>query len=930
MLQFRRVFQPLKRAKIFSHMRQSRLISEIDDLISDLENLDYKSESSKPFFAPPPPVSIKLGMEPQQPNKAPTKPPSQGRKRQFGDVVNVFEQSQSEAKKPRPMLNSSFDLQHEAKAEFADMLIQACKSTYGEQSCQKMQKDMLIKFMRKPRLGQAHIALNLFSISKLLDVKPFIPKEIGDKIVSFLEGKYPNEVFQNIESVLQSEKNERGPSFLNLTLCPAFLAQIIDKILDKNNSFVGPLAKLESERENVMIEYSQPNTHKAFHVGHMRNCAIGDCITRLYEHMGHKVIPVNYFGDEGAHIAKCLWLLKKLIKEEGLKLNDIPVDERGSWLGELYTRANKMVSLSTYTIFPERTLIIAQVKEIQPHPNDEKLKVVTVDFGKGTSKVVCGGTDYQVGDKIVYCPLGGIYKGKEAVEKDIRGVVSRGVIMGALEMGVTLDKLKSTHQRFGFIVRPLTIPENPKEEPEVEAGGKKKKKKKKKKSKAPAVKDSRILILPKVAKIGQSIIEFGRIPPLPKDLWANLKKDVEDKDYKKTMRMCSVQRKYLLPELILPEGSDVEMAILQRNVDYRQVLHHIESENPEYTEIWEITKQWSFDMFKEIYSWLGCRFDHDFTESECSKLSQAIVDEYYEKGVLVESDGCLGANLGKKLGFCMLRKSDGCGLYATKDLALARIKFDQFKVDKSFYVTDAGQSLHFSQVFATLKLMGFKQAEKCVHIPYGKVNGPGGVKMSSRDGNIILFNDLRTKLRNALMQEFVSKLNVDENTRAEILHHCSVGTIRYGMLNHDFGKDIAFDIKKWTSIQGGDTGPYIMMQYTRVKSIQRKVTPDPTAVADLSLLNGEDTQGLLLTLSEFQNVVKRAAGEGKGELPNPSCLCTYLFNLSKDFSKWYTNNNIKNNPDKNSQLTQLLFCQGIAAVLKRGLELLGMRTLERM
>merc|ERR1719397_2109306 len=163
-----------------------------------------------------------------------------------------------------------------------------------------------------------------------------------------------------------------------------------------------------------------------------------------------------------------------------------------------------MVSLSTYTIFPERTLIIAQVKEIQPHPNDQKLKVVTVDFGHGTSAVVCGGTDYQVGDKIVYCPLGGIYKGKEAVEKDIRGVVSRGVIMGALEMGVTLDKLKSSHKRFGFIVRPLTIPEQPKEEPEPEAGSKKKK------SKGPVIKDSRILILPKDATIGQSIIDFGR------------------------------------------------------------------------------------------------------------------------------------------------------------------------------------------------------------------------------------------------------------------------------------------------------------------------------------------------------------------------------------------------------------------------------------
>merc|ERR1712124_130294 len=95
-----------------------------------------------------------------------------------------------------------------------------------------------------------------------------------------------------------------GP-YVNITLTPQFIGQIISKILDKSNSFVGPQVKLQGEKEVVMVEYSQPNTHKAFHVGHMRNCAIGDCLVRLYEHSGHKVIAVNYFGDEGAHTAKC-------------------------------------------------------------------------------------------------------------------------------------------------------------------------------------------------------------------------------------------------------------------------------------------------------------------------------------------------------------------------------------------------------------------------------------------------------------------------------------------------------------------------------------------------------------------------------------------------------------------------------------------------
>merc|ERR1719447_1762233 len=111
-----------------------------------------------------------------------------------------------------------------------------------------------------------------------------------------------------------------------------------------------------------------------------------------------------------------------------------------------------------------------------------------------------------------------------------------------------------------------------------------------------------------------------------------------------TIKMCTSQQKYVHPDLILPPDADLETTILQRNVDYRQVLHELEAEDGDkyYKELWEITKQWSFDCFKEIYGWLGCRFDHDFTESECSKMSQDIVDEYYKKGLLVESQGCIG------------------------------------------------------------------------------------------------------------------------------------------------------------------------------------------------------------------------------------------------------------------------------------------------
>jgi len=137
----------------------------------------------------------------------------------------------------------------------------------------------------------------------------------------------------------------------------------------------------------------------------------------------------------------------------------------------------------------------------------------------------------------------------------------------------------------------------------------------------------------------------------------------------------------------------------------KQVLKHLELEDNEYWKnLWLKTRQWCLNDFHQVYKWVNARFDHDFCESECSKLSRDLVDEYYKKGIFVESEGAKGIYLKEEnLGFCMLLKSDGSGLYATKDLVLARKKFDQFYIDRSIYVVDAAQTLHFKQVFATLK-----------------------------------------------------------------------------------------------------------------------------------------------------------------------------------------------------------------------------------
>jgi len=853
-------------------MSQSGLLNKIDDLISLIEDLPSANRKSKPtVFSNPNPIEIKLPttLPPKAQNvEASSLETRSGHKRPR--ERNVLEEEVS-VKKAKPQQNSLFNLQHEGRVLYAKMVGKALKELYPGDW--ELDYEFLEKQMGVPKHGQGHLSFGCFRVKQMLGVQKINPKEVATNVCAILGKNCPNDFFVKVASA--------GP-YLNLTLNPNFLGQILQKILAKDNSFVDAIPKPSEEKEVVMVEYSQPNTHKAFHVGHMRNCAIGDCLVRLYEHIGHKVIAVNYFGDEGAHTAKCLWLLNKKTKE-GFDLKSVSEENRGEWLGQIYTESNNMVALYGYTKFELPSVVVAQVLEKKPHPKNKDWNVCVVDYGVDKASVVCAGTHYKVGDKVPYAPVGGRYKDKPVVAKEMKGVPSNGVIYGASECGVRLPPLPQ-----------------PKEVEKEDSNSGKKKKKKKKKSKQKIV-DKRILIVDPKIPVGTTMIEVGLKPDLPEG-W-------------------------------LPEGETPESIIKKRKQEMGDILKKIEARDEYWVKLFEETKEWSMESFEQIYNWLGCRFDHNFYESECSELSQKLVDSYLEKGVFEVSQGAVGCRFKEesKLPFCLLRKSNGAGLYATKDLALAEIKFRDYSVDRSVYVVDQSQSLHFNQVFETLKIMGFQQGDKCVHLPYAMVVGPDG-KMSSRTGNVILFKDLKEQLGASLDEEFLNKAEgFTEEEKDLIRRNCSVGCIRYGMLNHDVLKDIVFDLKKWASVHsGGDTGPYLLYQYARIQNIKREITCSPEAEAQYSLLDDKALE-ILMQLSEFQSVIERTVHPTKGP-SNPSTLCTYLFDLCQAYSSWYAQktNSVKHAPDANTQLTRMQFCDAVGVVLGRGLTLLGIPLLEKM
>ena len=371
------------------------------------------------------------------------------------------------------------------------------------------------------------------------------------------------------------------------------------------------------------------------------------------------------------------------------------------------------------------------------------------------------------------------------------------------------------------------------------------------------------------------------------------------------------------------------MKILVKYITKRflKILAELESKEGKFYDLWIKTKQDCMESFYEIYDWLNVKFDHYFYESEVSEESQEIVAEYKEKGLFVESDGAYGIDMKPyKLGYFMAQKSDGNTLYITKDLALAKRKFEDFGISSSIYVVGDEQNFHFKQLFKCLELMGFEQAKNCYHLSYGMVVRPEG-KMSSRAGNSFTFLQLKDLVEQALKDNLVkyedkwSKEEIDET--AYLLAN---GAIKYGMLSTDPVKEIVFDPEVWVSFEG-NTGPYLMYAYARSKSILSKAASEglSSSLENLELLTEDVERNLLRDIYNFNNTAVQARNAHK-----PSVISNYLFDLSKSFNRFYREAPILKLEDEKLRSARLALIEAFAATSHKALELLGITPPEKM
>ena len=344
--------------------------------------------------------------------------------------------------------------------------------------------------------------------------------------------------------------------------------------------------------------------------------------------------------------------------------------------------------------------------------------------------------------------------------------------------------------------------------------------------------------------------------------------------------------------------------------------------------LWNEFKDLSMKEFQKIYDLLGSHFDS--WEGEASMAKKERTDEVIEllekTGKLVESEGAQIIDLTEQ-GIstpCIVRKSNGSTIYATRDLAAILYRARKYDYDKSLYVTSYEQNLHFKQVFEVAKLLGIdeKYTKGLEHVPYGMVRLPSG-KMSTRKGNFVKIKDL---LNDTIEEatKIIEEKNPDLEDKEEVAKRVGVGAVVFNNLATSRVKDEIFDINEMLNFQG-ETGPYIQYTYVRTQSVLRKVDNIPSFEnINVAKFDDEYSKNLIKLLYNFEDTLIQVTDKEE-----PSILAKYLIDLAKAFSGFYNENKIICE-DKELQDARIYLTYCVGEFLKQGAELLGMQMPEKM
>lgn len=381
---------------------------------------------------------------------------------------------------------------------------------------------------------------------------------------------------------------------------------------------------------------------------------------------------------------------------------------------------------------------------------------------------------------------------------------------------------------------------------------------------------------------------------------------------------------------LMAKGMDEETAKREAPLmlEAQEMLRKWEANDPEVRSLWAKMNSWVYAGFDETYQRMGVSFDKIYYESNTYLEGKSEVEKGLASGAFYRrEDGSVWADLTKDgLDEKLLLRSDGTSVYMTQDIGTAKLRFQDYPIDKMVYVVGNEQEYHFKVLSILLDRLGFPFGKELVHFSYGMVELPNG-KMKSREGTVVDADDLMDKMVDDAKEISKDKVNtlqgITEAEANEIARKVGLGALKYFILKVDPRKNMLFNPAESIDFNG-NTGPFIQYTYARIQSVLRKA--EGVMGKGLQVTGLEDKElALIQRLCDYPAVVRNA-----GDNFSPAVICNYAYDLACDFNSFYHDLSILNEPDAAKRALRLLLAKNVAKVLESAMSLLGIEMPERM
>ncbi len=387
-------------------------------------------------------------------------------------------------------------------------------------------------------------------------------------------------------------------------------------------------------------------------------------------------------------------------------------------------------------------------------------------------------------------------------------------------------------------------------------------------------------------------------------------------------------------QALVSEGMSEEEAKQEAPLikEAHEMLVRWEQGDPDVRALWSKMNEWVYAGFDETYRVLGVSFDKIYYESQTYLEGREKVMEGLEKGIFYQrEDGSVWADLRTDgLDEKLLLRSDGTSVYMTQDIGTAKLRFEDYPIDKMIYVVGNEQNYHFQVLSILLDKLGFKWGRGLVHFSYGMVELPNG-KMKSREGTVVDADDLIAAMIDDARQISADKVNrledITDEEAEQIARIVGMGALKYFILKVDARKNMTFNPEESIDFNG-NTGPFILYTYARIRSILRKAEaqgmnipdtlPTPSSLSDKEI-------SLIQHLSDFQTIVRQAANEY-----NPACIANYCYELVKEYNQFYHDMSVLHEEDADKRTVRLALSAAVSQVVRNGMGILGIEVPERM